>query len=367
MGRRKAMNQEELPMQRIDVFCHIMPKRYGDARWQRADKTKFFEHSPSHLKFVKGGKTTTSQQENYKVLVDLEARWRMMDQFEGYRQFLSVAGPPIEIVDPENSEALAKTLNDELAELVQKYPDRFAGAACSLPMNKPDAAARELERSLNDLKLASVQLFSNVLGKPLDLPEYRPIFRIMSEHNLPILLHPARSLKHPDYLAEDSSKYVIWQVFGWPYETTAAMARIALSGILDEFPSLKIICHHTGAMVPFFQGRMKAMYRMFEPLIVEERGRPFSKPILEYFRTFYTDVSTFTPASVECAADFFGADHILFGTDAPFDFEGGRSSIRECTDSIHQARISEKDRAKIFHQNFEAYFRVPAKAATIRG
>lgn len=346
---------------RVDVFCHILPNRYEEARWERVGKTNFVEHSPSHLKYVQGGKSAA--QENYKVLIDLDARFRMMDEFENYRQILSVASPPIEAVDPDDSEYLAKVLNDELAALVQKYPNRFVGAACSLPMNKPDAAARELERAIKDLKLCSLQIFSNVLGKPLDLPEFRPIFEIMSRHNLPILLHPARSRKHADYTSEKDSKYLIWQVFGWPYETTAAMTRIVFGGVLDDYPNLKIICHHTGAMVPFFQGRIQSMYRMLEPLVVEERGRPMKKPIIEYFRSFYGDVSTFTAASIECAVDFFGVDHILFGTDAPFDFEGGRASIRECTAAIQNARLSAADKSKIFHQNFEAAFRIPATAA----
>ena len=344
---------------RVDVFCHVLPKRYEEERWKRVDKTHFIEHSPSHLKYVRGGKAPLT---NYQVLIDLDTRFRMMEEFGGYRQILSVASPPIEAVDPDDSDFLAKILNDELAELVQKYPQQFAGAVCSLPMNKPDAAAKELERSLKDLKLAGVQLFSNVLDKPLDLPEFRPIFEIMSKHDLPILLHPARSRRHPDYLTEDSSKLIVWQVFGWPYESTAAMARIALSGILDDFPNLKIIVHHTGAMVSFFAGRIDAMYRMFDPLLTDERGKPLNKPAVEYFRMFYGDTSTFTAASIECACDFFGADHILFGTDAPFDSEGGRFSIRESTRAIEKARLNAEDKNKIFHKNFEKLFRLSATA-----
>jgi len=344
---------------RVDVFCHILPKRYDAARWERVGKTNFVKHSPSHLKYVAGGKS--QQQENIKVLMDLDARWRMMDEFPNYRQVISVASPPIEAVDPDDSEYLAKLLNDEIAELVQKYPDRFAGGACSLPLNKPDAAARELERCIKDLKLCTVQIFSNVNGKPLDLPEFRPVFEICSKANMPILLHPARAIDVPDYASEKDSKFIIWQVFGWPYETTAAMTRIVFGGVMDDYPNLKIICHHSGAMVPFFSGRIVSMYRMLEPLVVAERGgRPFSKPIIEYFRSFYTDVSTFTTSSVECAADFFGVDHVIFGTDAPFDFEGGRASIRECTEAIEKSRFSAAEKSKIFHGNFEAYFRVPA-------
>ena len=340
---------------RVDVFCHIVPPRYDKARWERLERTHFVEHSPSHLKYVRGGRSPLP---NMQVLTDLDTRFRMMDEFEGYRQVLSVASPPIEAVAPDDSDYVAKILNDELAELVQKYPDRFAGAVASLPMDKPEAAARELERSIRELKLIGVQLFSNVAGKPLDLPEFRPIFRIMSEHDLPILLHPARSRNHPDYLAEKDSKYVIWQVIGWPYESSAAMFRIVFGGILDDYPNLKIIVHHTGAMISFFSGRIEAMYRMFLPLIEQERGTPLKKPVMDYLRCFYGDTSLFTPASINCACDFFGSDHVLFGTDAPFDAEGGKWSIRASTAAVNNSSRSAADKSKIFYQNFETIFRL---------
>jgi aminocarboxymuconate-semialdehyde decarboxylase len=211
--------------------------------------------------------------------------------------------------------------------------------------------------------MCTLQIFSNVNGRPLDAPEFRPVFEIMSKANLPILLHPARAADVPDYESEKDSKFIIWQVFGWPYETTAAMTRIAFGGVLDDYPNLKIICHHSGAMVPFFYGRIISMYRMLEPLLVKDRGgKPLAKSPIDYYRMFYTDVSTFTTASIECAADFFGVDHVIFGSDAPFDFEGGRASIRECTEAIEKSRFSAADKAKIYHGNFEAYFRVPALA-----
>ncbi len=351
---------------RVDVFCHIVPPRFNQARWDRVEKTHFHVHSPSLLKFVGGGKATEANP-NMKVLTDLEARFRMLDKIEGYRQVLSVASPPIEVVAPDDSETVAKILNDELAEIAQKYPRYFAGAVSSLPMDKPDAAARELERSLKDLKMIGVQLYSNCNGKAIDGPEYWPLFEIMSKYDLPILLHPARAQSHPDYLAEKDSKYVIWQVIGWPYETAVAMFRIAFSGILDRYPNLRIICHHTGSMIPYFAGRIESMYRMFQGILEQEIGHPLKRPVMDYFRAFYGDTATFTAASIECACDFLGADHVIFGSDAPFDAEGGMSSIRESTNAVNKARISAGDKSKIFYKNFETLFRVPAGVAAVAG
>ena len=84
---------------------------------------------------------------------------------------------------------------------------------------------------------------------------------------------------------------------------------------------------------------------------------------MEYFRSFYGDTSTYTVASVGCACDFFGADHILFGTDAPFDTEGGKFCIRESTAAVENSSLSAEEKSRIYYKNFEALFRLPATAA----
>ena len=140
----------------------------------------------------------------------------------------------------------------------------------------------------------------------------------------------------------------------------AAMTRIAFGGVLDDYPNLKIICHHSGAMVPFFAGRIISMYRMLEPLIVAERkGRPFSKPIIEYFRSFYADCSTFTTASIECAVDFFGVDHVVYGSDMPFDHEGGSYNVRETMRSLDCCTLAPVDRQKIYEGNARQLIKLP--------
>lgn len=339
----------------VDVFCHVLPKRYEAARRRLGNQSQLAEHTPSHLDVATQADRAPL---NYRMLTDLEARFHMMDEFENYRQVISASGPPVEVVSADHSDELARLLNDELAELAVKHPKYFVAAAASLPMNKPDAAARELERALGQLGLAGVQIYSNVLGKAVDLPEFRPIFQLLSEYDVPVLLHPARSRRQADYLAEDTSKYLIWQVLGWPYETSAAAARMVFSGILDEYPNLRIIMHHSGGMIPFFAARIEALYQMFERLFVAEMGRPLSKPVLQYFSSFYADTATGSSTSIECACQFFGTERVLFGTDVPFDVEGGRWSIRQTIQAIQEARLSGEDRSKIFFQNCEATFRV---------
>lgn len=295
---------------------------------------------------------------NYRVLVDLDERFRMMDEFPGYVQVISGAGPPPEVIAPDASLELTKILNDELAGLVAAHPDRFAGAVASLPLNQPDLACRELERAITVLKLNGVQLYTNVGGEPLDLEKFKPIFQMMAGYGLPILLHPARGRTHADYPSETVSKYLTWQIFGWPYESTAAMMRLVFSGLMEELPTLDVLVHHTAAMVPFFHGRMRALFELFGPLIAAERGGPLPRPAIEYFQRFHADTSVYTVGSVNCACEFMGAGRVVFGTDAPFDATGGRQSVIESRAAVAAAACSDQEKQAICSGNAERLFRL---------
>lgn len=293
---------------------------------------------------------------NYEGLTSLDARFRMMDEFDGYRQVISLAGPPPEHIAPAASVELATMANDELAALVAKYPDRFAGAAGAVPMNEPDRACREIERAIGQLGLCGVQIYTNVNGRPLDAPEFRPVFKTLADRGVPILLHPARGRTHADYATERESKYLVWQVFGWPYESTAATMRLVFGGIMQEHPELKILVHHTAAMVPFFHGRMKSMFEMFSEELKIETNGSLAKPPMEYFKRFYGDLGAFSSGAVNVARDFLGADHLLFGSDAPFDASGGRSSIRESIAAVKDSSCTEAEKENIFTANVERFF-----------
>lgn len=339
----------------IDAFCHILPPKYEETRWARAGSHDFAAGSPAHLQYVRTGRKAP----NYEGLTSLEARFRMMDQFDGYRQIISLAGPPPEHIAPQASVELATIANDELAALVAAHPDRFAGAAAAVPMNEPERACREIERAAGPLGLCAVQIYTNVNGRPLDAPEFRVVFQTLAARGVPILLHPARPRTHADYGAERESKYLVWQVFGWPYESSAAMMRLVFGGIMQDHPELRILVHHTVAMVPFFHGRMQSMFDMFaEELRVETDGR-LTGPPFEYFKRFYGDIGAFSPGAVNVARDFLGADHLLFGSDAPFDATGGAWSIRASIDSVQRSSCTEAEKQAIFTTNVARFFNLP--------
>src|SRR5262245_33948357 len=164
-------------MRYIDAFCHFFPPGIFDNLSQTEGGT------PAIGKRIQGVRT----------IHDLDARFRSMDGFEDYSQVLSLGLPPIEgMVGPDRAPELAQVANDGLAELVAKYPDRFCGYVGALPMNAPDAAAKEAERILINGNANGLQLHTNVNGHCLDEPRFLPIFEVAARSGKPILLHPAR-------------------------------------------------------------------------------------------------------------------------------------------------------------------------------
>jgi aminocarboxymuconate-semialdehyde decarboxylase len=331
----------EIAMRKIDIFTHIWPKPFHDA-----------------LRKVTGQmKDMHRRSEAVPMMTDLDKRFAVMDTFGEYQQILSLASPPPDAIGtPEAGRELSRIGSDGMAELCRKYPDRFPSFIASVAMRDPEGAVAEARRAIRDLGACGIQIYSNVNGKPLDAPEFRPVFKEMEKLGKPIWIHPARTANFPDYQTESISQYEIWWTFGWPYESSAAQARIVFSRMLDEMPDLKIIIHHAGAMVPFFEGRVgpgwdqlgsRTSHTDYRPLLKELKHRP-----LDYFKMFYADTATFcSKAALECALNFYGVDHMLFASDSPFDPEGGPMYIRETIRCVDALNISNQDREKLYYKN----------------
>jgi predicted TIM-barrel fold metal-dependent hydrolase len=340
-------------MRYIDAFNHFFPAKYF---------ARMIEVAGQH-------KDIGKRVRNIPCLHDLDVRFRVMDEFKdkNYSQVLSVAAPPIEdIATGEVALELARLNNDGLAELCQQHPDRFVGYVANLPMGEPDNAAREAERALKN-GANGLQLYTNVKGKPLDLPEFFPIFEIAAKSGKPILIHPARGADMPDYKTEQKSKYEIWWTFGWPYETSVMMARLVFSGVMDKLPDLKMVAHHFGAMVPYFEGRVGPGWDQLgnrtsdedykTTVLAKLKKRPF-----DYFKDYYADTATFgSRGAMICGLDFYGPDKTLFASDSPFDPEKGPGYIRDTIRVLESIDMPQADREKICHGNAEKLFGIAAQ------
>jgi aminocarboxymuconate-semialdehyde decarboxylase len=283
-----------------------------------------------------------------------------MDAYGEYVQVISVASPPIyDLAPPDVAVELCRIANDELAELVFKYPDRFAAGIACLPLNDVDAAVAEAERAVRDLRLRAVEMHSSVAGKPLDAPEFLPLFEKMVELDRPIYLHPMREATTPDYPGEDMSKYRVWTNIGWPYATGLAMTRLVYGGVMEKFPQLRVITHHCGGIIPFVIGRLDWSYDFNEMRMGYRDVYLKDKPI-QYFRQFYYDTAVNgNTSALQSGLSLAGIDHMVFATDLPFDTQNGLRLIRDTIKSVEALGLGQEDKEKIYYGNAVRILRLP--------
>jgi predicted TIM-barrel fold metal-dependent hydrolase len=323
---------------KIDIFNHIFPEHFYS----------------EFLRVAPGLKDMGKRVRNIPTLFDLDARFRMMDEFGEYRQVISLASPPIEsFTDPETTAMLSRVGNDGMAELVARHPDRFVAFAGALPMNHPRAAEKELDRAVK-LGARGFQIFSNVNGHALDSPESLALIEEMARRDLVMWLHPARGADFPDYRGEERSKHEIWWTFGWPYETSVAMARLVFAGLFDRWPGFRIITHHMGAMIPYFEGRVGHGWDQLGKRSSETEAIPkLHKRPFDYFKMFHADTALFGAlAATRCGLEFFGIDRVLFASDTPFEPAPG-VYIRETIGVIEALELSAAAKDQIYRGNAE--------------
>jgi aminocarboxymuconate-semialdehyde decarboxylase len=346
-----ASSGREAKLRKIDVFTHIWPQPYFD-----------------RLQKVIGPMSNMAKRvAAIPMIADMDRRFEVMDTFgEDYCQILSLASPAFEEhATPEQAAELSKIGSDAMAEICQKYPDRFPGFLATPPMSNTDKMIDEARRAVEELGTRGFQVYSNIGGKPLDLPEFEPFWNYAAEADVPVFLHPYRTADFPDYKTEDKSQYEIWWTFGWPYETSVAMARLVFSKTFDRLPNLKVLVHHAGAMVPFFEGRVgpgwsqigkRTSHADYTTLLSE-----LKRPHLDYFKGFYTDTASFgSRRAIEHAIDFFGLDHVLFASDSPFDPEGGPMYIRETIKILDGPHFTDAQRHAIYEDNPRRLLKLPA-------
>jgi aminocarboxymuconate-semialdehyde decarboxylase len=319
----------------IDIYTHIYPDRFF------AEMTRV---SPQLENLGKRLRSVTK-------LFDLDARFREMDELGDYRQVISLPNPPIEdLATGEVGLTLARIANDSMAELCTRHPDRFPAFAAAVSLTDVDGSIAEAHRAIDQLGARGIQIFTNIAGRPLDDPAYRPVFAALAERDLPIWLHPVRNASMPDYPAEAKSRFEMWWCFGWPYDTSVAMARLVFAGTFDRHPRLKIITHHCGGMIPFYDGRVGPGLAVLGARTSDEDYAAIlpslKRPHLDYFHDFYADTAMFGGVhGIKCGFEFFGPDRVVFATDAPL------GPIRPTIASIEQLDLTAAGRRKLFAGN----------------
>jgi predicted TIM-barrel fold metal-dependent hydrolase len=279
-------------------------------------------------------------------LYDWDARIRYMDDHGIDVQVLVPARPPMWLgLEREQVHELARLANDAIAAAVARHPTRFVGVAV-LPI-VDEVMLAELERARTQLGLRGVQIYSNVDGEPVDAEAMWALYEVAERHELPVWIHPQHGPTHA-WMNRD----LVNRLFYWPFETSAAMARLVFGGVLEKHPRLKFVTHHLGGMVSFYGARIasfSAMVEQFAATGLTTSSAAFEGDVEGRFRRFYADTAVSGSAiALRCGVDFFGAERVVFGTDFPFE---GERVPAEILRSIRELDVSQADRARILGGN----------------
>ena len=286
-------------------------------------------------------------------LADVDGqRLAAMDETGLDVQVLSLMPPGVQSLDPDESVALARRTNDLIAATVTGRPEHYEGFA-TLPTPAPEAAARELRRCVTELGLKGAMLCGRTRDRNIDHPDVHPIFAAAADLRVPLYIHPQtpqRSVRDAYYsgFGETLDLAFATSGIGWHYETGIQFLRLILAGTFDRHPDLQIILGHWGEVVLFYLDRIDDLSR---------RTHTLKRPVADYVRNnlIVTPSGMFSQSYLQRSIEILGIDRIMFSTDYPFRFApngGARAFLRD-------AAISEADKAKIAHGNWQRLFARP--------
>lgn len=331
LGTKAAATlQQAMPTRKFDLHTHYYPEVYFD-KIRELPSEFSFDESPSGQTIIKyrGARFFGVT----PPMTNVAQRLEDMDRVGIDVEVISLSTPNVFFTDARHQPEIARMTNDAYAELIAQHPTRFKGFA-SIPMDDPDAALAELHRAIDELKLNGVILLSNIGGKALTSPEYRPFFAEANRLKLCILLHPMLPAN-----TEPFREYVLGPIIGFMFDTTLAVARMCFDGMLREFPDIRWIVAHLGGAVPYLMERMDNGWRDFP----ECRAKIDELPSV-YLKRLYYDTVNFNPHMLSMVREMIGSDHMVMGSDYPHLL----GSIDRAVSSIESLVIPDKEKQRIF-------------------
>jgi aminocarboxymuconate-semialdehyde decarboxylase len=323
----------------IDVHNHFYPPQYLDAL--RSGKSVVRVTTDSH------GNPHIHYPGDYNVAVaghrDIAYRQGVLEQEGVDTQVITLTTPGTHVESPRYAAQLAALVNDAFAEIVSDRGPRFASLA-TLPLNDPDAAARELRRAIEELRMPGAMLFSNVNGAALADERFWPLYEIADAAGAVLHIHPTSPLG-----VEAMTQYWLMPLVGFLMDTTLAAAHLVFSGVAERFPRVRWVLSHLGGAIPYLAERLDRGFHAFA-----ECRKNIRKPPSQYLRTWYFDTVNFDRKALELAVSFAGVERILAGSDYPHQI----GSIPSMLSAVRGLPLSDGDRARILGGNAAGLYRL---------
>jgi predicted TIM-barrel fold metal-dependent hydrolase len=315
----------------IDIYCHHISKSVAKI----LEKTKYYGE----------GKEFPYPLQN----ADPEVRLGIMDKYGVDVQALSQTAPTLLGLNSEDAAELCRLSNQDNYTLCKAYPDRFVNI-CIFSLLDVKSAMEELDRAIGELDCRGITIASSQNDKGLDSPEYFPFYEKVVEHDLPVLIHGTHWECSPLMDMEHGWRFL--HVFGWDYDATQALWRLIFGGVLDRYPTMKLVTHHMGNYFPFFVRRIETNVKKFLP-------DKLPKPISEYYGNIYGDTAVDgTFSAFACGYAFFGSERMMYGSDYPFGAEDGEDFIRENLAGVKAMYIPQEEKEKILGGNAKKLLKI---------
>ncbi len=265
----------------------------------------------------------------------VDERLQLMDTLDVDYQILSLSLPQSYEGDRDTRRSMAQMSNDLFAEEVKAHPGQFLAFA-SVPLPNMNDALDELARGIDRLGMVGVALGSNVNGIRLDDPVLTPLFEEIDRRALTVFMHPMTPT-----CADMVVDFNLVATLGFIFDMGVTIHRMIFSGMFEKYRRMRVIVPHLGGMLPYLIGRLEGAYR----------SHPACKNIprspTEYLKELYYDLVSYHVPSIHLAAEVFGTDHLMLGSDYPF----GLSDLEMAVQSVKDAGFSAEDQEKIYSGN----------------
>ena len=329
-------------MKIVDVHNHFYPEEFLRDIGRESRSASLSEDANGERRIHYAG--------DYSVLDEAHFNPRKriddMDRAGVDMQVLSLTVPGVHGETVERGIELATVSNDGLADVCRAHPERFRALA-TLPTQAPDAAARELERSVRELGLVGAMIFSNLNGDPLDDERFYPIYEAAEALAAPLLVHPIA----PPSLDNLTDDLRLVAVLGFPIEMTVAAARLILTGTMDRFPNITFIMGQLAGALPMLAERIQRGIEIYPELMSR-----LDQPLDHYLQRFYYDTVPYGKIGTPLTYEIAGAERILVASDHPHQI----GSLDDCATVIRTMDISEEEKQMMLGGNAMQLFGIDA-------
>jgi len=325
----------------IDVQSHFLPEKWIKAVSERSDYP-LLEKLDEDKVIIHGAAHDKLPYHTRKSAIDINAKLKEMDEAGISLTLLSLSPPGPECSYGNDSDELAVIANDGINEIARAFPDRFMGIA-SLGFYDMKKSIHELSRCFDEMNFAGLQMFPYVRGKGIDGEEFYPVYEILEKRKKPLILHPGSPVN------KDYSSYNIGALMGYWFDDAICVIKLILSGMLDKFPNLKILCPHVWSLLPYLIERIDIQTSRFPEFFSSN----LSKTPGEYLSKIYTDCNNFSPENILFSINKMdGIGRMMFGSDSPY------VNASFMKDTLIKTGLPENDLNKILFENASDFFNI---------